>query len=186
MLMPYIYHIVSKDFEQSKIEGEALYPLNVLKEKYPKLYSLHAQKYENKKHIQEFYIPQLSCYWGDVVHFSAVRPEAIVQLLDSCGLKKEFSYYEIDVTSIDLTKTIVYTNKPRENMKLMTEDDFVPFRADEITRWAEIPQATIDYYQKCMGGGREPTLFLYIPHILYQGIVSLAGFKLRETTSLIK
>jgi hypothetical protein len=49
--MSFIYHIVAKEFEDTGIEGGVLYPLNMLKDRYPESHNTHAQKYETKKNI---------------------------------------------------------------------------------------------------------------------------------------
>ena len=45
------------------------------------LYKGHARKYEGREHLMEEIIPILNCKWNDVVQFSALNPQVIVDKL---------------------------------------------------------------------------------------------------------
>lgn len=174
-----IYHIVRGDFK-----GDTLYPLNVLKDKHPDLHEAHAKKYEHRKHITELFIPQLDCYWGDVVHMSAVHPQDLVKALAATGLAgKRYSYFEIDPATLDPKKTVIYVNKVKENMRgQLTKDDFRPFDAVRVRVWGYIPKETIAYWKKKITECKEPLLFLFVPHVLYKGNIDVSGLTLKKTS----
>jgi hypothetical protein len=172
----YLYHIAPKDFK-----GTTLYPLNVLKDVHPDLYAAQNQKYDNREHVKKLFIPQLNCYWGDVLHFSAVPPDELVKALSKAGFEKKITYFEIDPGLLDPEKTIVYLNKVKEDKTNLAEDDFVPFVASEVGKWGYIPDATIDYYRKKFERGEKPLLFLFVPHILYKGSLDVSGITPKTT-----
>lgn len=175
-----LYHIVRGGFK-----GDTLYPLNVLKNQHPDLYAKHSKKYEHRKHITELFIPQLDCYWGDVVHMSAVHPQDLVKALAAVGLNgKRYSYFEIDPTTLDPKKTVVYLNKEKENKgRHLTADDFRPFDAARVAEWGYIPKETIEYWKKKIAEGAEPLLFLFVPHILYKGSIDVSGLTIKKTSN---
>lgn len=164
--MASLYHIVSNDFPPQHSGGTLLYPLNQLKDIHPSVYQKHQVKYVDRAHVQQLYIPQLDCFWGDVVHLSAVPPQRILELLQQLGHPRQFSYYEIDPHVLDPSQTVVYTNRPREDMKVVSAVDFQPFDPDHVDEWNVIPPETVEYYKRKFAEGARPKLFVFIPHIL--------------------
>ncbi len=73
--MNYIYHLKPEPFE-----GTSLIPLNLMDKSSP-LYLGHAKKYEGREELMLEIIPKLNCKWNDVVQFSALNPQIIVQEL---------------------------------------------------------------------------------------------------------
>jgi len=63
--MPFIYHIVPDNFS-----GDTIYPLNKLENISPDLHSHYKERYKNREHVQQLFVPQLNAYWGDVVHLA--------------------------------------------------------------------------------------------------------------------
>jgi hypothetical protein len=175
-LMSNIYRIVPNDFQ-----GNILYPLSALKEKHPEIHAMHVKKYEHRKHVTELFIPQLNCYWGDVIHFSAVHPDVLVKALREAGFEEQFSFYEIDPSLLDSQKALVYINKIKEDKNHLTAEDFTEFNPAEVGKWAYIPEETTAYYRKKLAEGKKPVPFLFIPHILYKGSIEVSGMLLKKT-----
>jgi len=176
-VMSKVYHLVRGDFK-----GKTLHPLSSLKGQYPDVYEEHIKKYEGRKHITETFIPQLECYWGDVIHLSAVHPQKLVETLHTAGVDKQFSYFEIDAGALDPKKTIIYLNTAKEGKRTVTKDDFVPFDAETVGEWGYIPDETVAYYKKKLAEGKNPLLFLFVPHVLYKGSIDVSGLVLKKTT----
>jgi len=59
--MNYLYHGVPK-----QLEGNILYPLNILKDKCPEVYEKEVSKYVGREHVKENRIPAFNCLWNDV------------------------------------------------------------------------------------------------------------------------
>lgn len=178
--MWYIYHIVPDNFT-----GDTLYPLRILQEKYPQD-ERYTKKYTDRPHIPQLYIPQLDCYWPDVIHFGAIHPLVLRQALTDAWFPQDFSYYAIDTDKLDQSKMIVYLNLAKADKNNLIPEDFVAFNTSELSKRSNIPQDTLVYYKKKATEGKSPIPFLFVPHILYKGIISLENIKLQHTKDSIK
>lgn len=170
--MMYLYHSVPKN-----LQGNILYPLNVLKAKHSDIYEQQVSKYIGREHITQQRIPTLDCLWNDVLHFSAVHPKEVKQALIDAGQNPDFtmSYYQIDSSMIEPKKTIVYLYNHTDDKDKMNEKNFVPYNFDEIAQFSEMPQATKDYYRDMIDMGERPLLYHRIPHILYKGTIDVTN-----------
>ncbi len=135
----YLYHSVPKN-----LQGNILYPLNVLKDKYPDIYAQHISKYIGREHIMQQRISALNCLWNDVLHFSPVHPKEVKQALIDAGRNPDFTMncYQVDPKLIELKNAIVYLNTHTDNKDKMNEENFVPYNHDEVIKFSEIPQVT--------------------------------------------
>ncbi|MCR4328891.1 MAG: hypothetical protein NUV53_05310 [Patescibacteria group bacterium] len=169
--MNYLYHSVPKD-----LQGNILYPLNVLKEKYPEIYAQQVSKYIGREHIIQQQIPVLDCLWNDVLHFSAINPIEIKQALIEAGHKDiTMNYYQVDPKLIDTKNTIVYLYAHTDNKDKMNEANFAPYDPKEVQQFAVMPQMTKDYYREMISKGERPLLYHRVPHILYKGDLNITG-----------
>ena len=168
--MNYLYHSVSKN-----LRGNILYPLNVLKEKYPDLYEMQVSKYAGREHVTRQQIPILNCLWNDVLHFSAVHPSEIKKALIEAGSKFDFnrSYYQINPELLSTKNTIVYLYAHVNNEREMEKENFVSYNPNDIAKFSHMPQATKDYYKEIINKGERPLLYHRIPHILYKGSLDI-------------
>jgi len=168
--MNYLYHSVPKD-----LQGNILYPLNVLKEKYPEIYTQQVSKYIGREHITQQQIPVLDCLWNDVLHFSAVNPKEIKQALIEAGYKDiTMNYYQVDPKLIDPKNAIVYLYAHTDNKDKMNRVNFAPYDPKEVSKFSAMPQTTKDYYKEMIGKGDRPLLYHRVPHILYKGTLGIA------------
>ncbi len=165
--MSYIYHGVPKN-----LTGNILYPLNVIKEKFPELYVEKAKKYVGREHVMEQKIPILNCLWNDVLHFSSVNPKALKEALVESGLKDfPMSFYQIDPTLLDSANTVVYLYTSKQK----TDNDFIPYDPNEVEKFSKVPQATKDYYKEIISSGGNPLMYHLIPHILHKGPLDISN-----------
>lgn len=170
--MNYLYHRVP-----DCMSGTILYPLNVLREKYPAVYECAAGKYVGREHLMQEKIGPLNCLWNDVLHFTAVDPNDIKQAIIQAGRNFHGSYYQIDPNLIDSKNAIVYLytdnqpNKPNKN-------DFVEYDPSEIWKYSNMNQDTKDYYKETIAKGNRPLIFHRIPHILYKGSIDVGNVKI--------
>ncbi len=158
------------------MQGSILYPLNVLKEKYPEIYEAQVSKYIGREHITEQRIPTLGCLWNDVLHFSAVNPQEIKEALIEAGRDPDFSreYYKIDPKLLEPKNTTVYLYTHKDVSNTMTEENFTSFNPEDVARFSSMPQATKDYYKEMIGKGGRPLLHHLIPHILFKGTLDVS------------
>jgi hypothetical protein len=61
----YLYHFVPKD-----VRGTQLYPLSVLKKKFPDRYAEEVKKYQGRVFVKKIKIPVLNCLWNDVMRLT--------------------------------------------------------------------------------------------------------------------
>lgn len=163
--MNYLYHAVPKD-----LEGDTLYPLNTLKEKYPNLYKTKVAKYADRESILQIKIPTLDCLWNDVLHFTAVPPELLIAELSEAGRTyTPMNFYKVDPRLLKTEDTTVYLYKNRTNNWHVSDDEFVPLLIEDLPSYASIPDFTKQYYRERYLAGEKPLLYHGVPHILYKG-----------------
>jgi hypothetical protein len=170
--MNYLYHRVHKD-----MEGNILYPLNQLKDKFPDLYVQKKKKYDGREHVMDTKITPLDCLWNDVLFFSPVHPQEIKKALMEAGRKEEFNaqYYQINADSLEQENTTIYLYKNTiENFGIIPED-FVYYSPDKINNYVSVPDKTKQYFRDAYEQDRRPLLYVGIPHILYKGTLDISN-----------
>jgi hypothetical protein len=175
----YVYHWVPAD-----LQGHILYPLNQLQSIYPSLYVTKAAKYENREAIMQARLPLLNCLWNDVLHFSPVHPSRVQEALAAAGFgRKRLRYYEVDplAKGFNATNDVVLLHHRLNLEKFELEEaDFRVFHPAELSSLGEIPAATRTYYRKMFEQGKRPLVYLYVPHILYQGKLDISDVNIIE------
>jgi len=164
--MSYLYHRVPKN-----LTGNILYPLNVLKEKYPDIYQEHVKKYVGREHLLQEKIPPLHCLWNDVLHFSPVNPAEIKKALIKAGAKSDAVrlFYQIDSTIFDPKNTVTYLYPPTNKINQVNKKTFIPYNPDDLEKFSNLPKATKEYYKQMIMKGEQPLLYHYVTHILHKG-----------------
>ncbi len=168
--MSYLYHLVPED-----MQGDILYPLNQLKERYPYLYTKESQKYVGREHITQQRIPILNCLWNDVLHFSAVHPKEVKQALIDAGRNPDFTMtcFQIEAELIHVEKAVVYLYSQIDSEK--KSDDFIPYAPVLVANLSTLPQATKDYYKDMIAKGERPLRYHFVPHVLYKDAFNISG-----------
>lgn len=172
--MQYLYHWIPKG-----MRGDVLFPLNALKNIYPDLYELKAQKYVGREQIMLEKLPSLDCLWNDVLHLSAVHPSLLRQAYEEAGGMGVFDLdvFEIDPHLLDPKDTIVYLYKHTDIRGNFLPENFAAYDPDGLDQYSVVPQETKDYYKEMISHGKEPMLFHRVPHILYKGSINISGLK---------
>jgi hypothetical protein len=129
-------------------------------------------------------IPLLGCLWNDVLHFSPVHPSKVQEALTQAGFERKMRrYYEVDPVAkgFNATNAVVFLHQQinLENFALQ-EADFRAFDPAELSSLGEIPTATRAYYRKMFQQGKRPLVYLYVPHILYQGTLDISDVNIIE------
>ena len=166
--MNYLYHMVPKD-----MKGSVLYPLNILKKKYPLLYKEKVKKYQNRKYLLKQKIPILNCLWNDVLHLTAVHPSKIKRELKNAKIEvSEKSFFKINPKDLEKSKLIVYLFK--DDIK----KDYTNFNIKNLSKYNKINIMTKNYYREQKSKEERPLLFKNIPHILYKGNINTKNCKI--------
>ncbi len=167
----YLYHMVPTD-----MEGNALYPLNSLKDINPELYLSKVKKYESRKHDMEQFIPTLGCLWGDVLHFFAINPSELKQALVEAGMSPgEMKFYQIDPSLLDSKLTTIYFYQGKTSEDRMNPKNFSEYNPGRLAEHSILSQATKDYYKEKFNKGERSLLFVGVPHILYKGSIDISN-----------
>lgn len=176
--MAYIYHLVPES-----LKGKVLYPLNILKKKYPLIYKKQASKYAGEREkVMKRKIPYLDCLLNDVLHFTPVHPTKITKALKKAGYPtKKLKWFKINANKLDPNKAIIYlfTYKKKES-EFMAKDNFRKFNIKNLYKYNEIPKRTIEYYKRELNSGRKPLRFLFIPHVFYKDKLDISNTDIIE------
>ena len=171
--MHYIYHKVPENFQ-----GSALYPLNILDQRYPDTYANAVKKYKGREHITQQTIPLFDdCLWNDVIFFMAVNPVDLYAARREAGWPDlpPQQFYKINPDALDQEKLGVFLFKLKEQFSELTRDDFTAYRQEDMEKYAKVPPETLNYFKSELNNGahRIPLFFRYIPHILYHGEINI-------------
>lgn len=157
------------------MSGTILYPLNVLKETQPEIYTEHVKKYVGRESILSAIIPPLHCLWNDVLHLTAVSPVETKANLVKAGFEyKEEYFYKIPVEMIVVEHAVAFTNTKGE-MRKVAELDYEPFDVKRMSEYQKVPEATLKYYMQKKNEGLHPVIYQFVPHVLYKGNIDTRG-----------
>jgi hypothetical protein len=171
----FVYHGVPKS-----LEGSILYPLNILKDKYPEVYTKEASKYAGREHVRELEIPALDCLWNDVIHLSAIPPKDLKKALVDAGMDESvrMRFYQIDPESLNPENCIVYINNKKGGS--VASEAFAPYNQEDLPNYSALKQETKDYYKERFAEGKRPLMFAYVPHIFYKGSIDISNLPIIE------
>ena len=78
-----------------------MYPLNQLKNIYPKVYASRVKNYAGRKWLMGMRFPLLDCLWNDVLHFSPVHPAKIHEVRVAAEFpRRARAYFEVNPTEM--------------------------------------------------------------------------------------
>jgi len=162
--MPFIYHLAP-----SNMKGNTLYPVSILKSKFPNIY---------RKEIPKTRIPYLNCKWGDVLQFIAVHPSKIRKALRKAGFKNKVKLkrYKINANNLVNKNTIIYSYKD-ETLK---RNNFVKYDLRKLSQYNKLAEKTKKYYSEEFKNGRRPLFFVFVPHILYKDCLNIKNAEIIE------
>ena len=170
--MNFLYHRVP-----SEMIGTTLYPLNVLKEKYPNVYAEHVKKYEGREKLLTTEVPPLQCLWNDVLHFTAVEPQILKSNLAKAGIElPSTTWFKVPVSLIQGDKSIAFTYR-RDADVIPNFKEYEKFDPARMDIYRTVPKETIEYYKQKKAEDVRPLLFHLVPHILYKGFIDTAGLE---------
>lgn len=177
--MSYIYHL-----KPEPMLGHELIPLNQME---GELYQGHVKKYQGRESLIEQMIPILNCKWNDVVQFSALNPQIILDEIKKYqpDLKlwrpQCFKVHKDQI--IGKYPAVLFNsdvNKQKGNYKI-TEKEISLFDEDyrELT---EVPQKTLECWQDALETNGKLLWFPFITHILIHGIIDTTDFEVIKLT----
>lgn len=176
--MQYVYHMKPKN-----TKGTQLIPLNQLKEYYPEMYEQYIAKYSDhpkRPKLLSRKIDLLGCLWNDVVHFMPIHPSKILKALSELDIKtkKELEFYEIPVTRLKYNQNAIYFYSKEYDQgpdKEIDARDIDILSVDDFKMLKEVPNDSIEYWERESKTGKPFGMFPYIPHVLSKGVVSVGN-----------
>lgn len=173
----YLYHKVPENMTPNEEGKNILYPLNVLKEKFPGLYEVHIQKYldsEYRKNIPDQIIPNMDATWGDVIQMTAVHPEDLKKELTNAGFNiKELKFYQIDPDLLKSENTKVFLYK--DDLEEEDIKNYITYDPKNLHEHSVIPESSKKYLKEKAGKKEKPLLFVNIPHVLHKGEIDVSN-----------
>lgn len=178
--MSFIYHLVPEPFH-----GTELIPLNEM-DKESELYQYHAKKYVGREDLMDVIIPKLNCKWNDVVQFSSLDPQVIVNELanyqEGLTLGRRF-YFKIPIEEIvGKYEVVLFDRKPggKKGDFQMGEEEIEVLTLENYEELSTVPDRTKDFWENVESRGGKYLWFPYIPHVLIKGKVETSSFEICE------
>ncbi len=178
--MSHVYHLRPESFE-----GTSLIPLNSM-DKESDLYKNHAKKYVGREDLMDGNIPILNCKWNDVVQFSALDPQIIVNELKKYqeDLKLiRLKYFKIPVRDIVFNyESVIFgrkTSRGKGDFKI-DEDEVQTLSERNYKELSEVPEETVNFWKRVKSDGGKFLWFPSITHIMVKGIIEIKDFEICE------
>ncbi len=175
--MNYIYHIKPDPFI-----GTSLIPLNSM-DRNSELYKSHAEKYIGRENLMLEMIPKLNCKWNDVVQFSTLDPQVLLNKLKQVFPEMNISpffYFKIPMEEILLKhEAAIFHRRITKNKGDFSIDDqdIELIHCGNYKELSEVPDATINYWHESKKKGSSPLWFPYVPHVFIKGIIETKDFE---------
>ena len=164
------------------MHGSTLFPLTILRQKYPALYRREVKKYLGREKVMGRMIPLLHCKWNAAIHLSIVHPALITRALERAGLRKKekWEWFKIDTQKLDPKKGVIFLYREKKG-KWNFPENYFPLSDKKLEQERKLPSKARAYYQKEIEMGRRPLFFHLIPHVLYRGSISVKDTEIIET-----
>jgi hypothetical protein len=173
--MDYMYHRVP-----TRMIGDVLYPLNVLRSLHPCAYGDGVEKYlpsdekrrPDRRFMLDYRIKRLDCLWNDVLHSSTVHPQKLMHAWRCAGSRPDvLRMYAIPMDRLDPAKVLIYEFRSRGSD--IPDDELTAYEPERYRTYAEVSeQAHARFRDFAQQGVFWP--FFHIPHVLYRGSIDIA------------
>ena len=182
----YVYHI-----QQPNMEGETLYPLNVLKVQKPNCYESAVKKYIGRESILSTRVEASDALWNDHLFFSPIDPRLILAKRAELGCDDAryaaFNYYKIPVSRLRDLPVFCYEY---QNFSVANDPDIMNSETRQIDLSTyenpdSIRKSTQDHWKSKVEAGGQPLLFEGIPHLLVRGNVHTMGCEVKPLVAEI-
>ena len=129
-------------------------------------------------------IPLLDCLWNDVLQLSPVHPGLIRDALKEVGFGwQTMLCFEFDAEEVGIngSNTVIFKHLPREYGDFtLHADEFERFSQSALNRYSELPDATKAHFAEAKSQSVRPMVFLWVPHVLFQGQIAVNKLKIIE------
>ncbi|PIK14936.1 hypothetical protein [Halobacteriovorax sp. JY17] len=175
--MNYFYHLLPEPFIGSK-----LIPLNEMNPE-GELYKSHNRKYLGREELTEEIIPILNCKWNDVVQFSALNPQLIINELRK--IQSDFQLFrtkcfKVSVVEVEELYEGVIFNRNINQKKgdfSISDEEVMALNSKNYTELKSVPPETMNYWNSVKRDGGKFLWFPYITHIFLKGAIDTTNFE---------
>jgi hypothetical protein len=167
--------------------GNELIPLNQM-DREGNLYKKNARKYVGRERLMDEIIPRLNCKWNDVVQFSSLNPQKIVdelKILDPNFKLFRMKFFKISVKEIEGKYSGVIFDRSGSSKKgdyKINESDVTELNSINYRELFEVPELTREFWKKAIEEKGKLLWFPYIPHILINARIDISNFEILELT----
>ncbi|MES2965058.1 MAG: hypothetical protein V4760_14325 [Bdellovibrionota bacterium] len=164
-----LYH-----FKPIGMVGDVLIPLNELKATLPEVYSEQVKKYEGREKLLEKKIPILDCLWNDVLHFSPVNPQKIIDiwrerdwLRENTRSRLPIAVYRVPIELLKHEPIVCFQSFSTEPGKYdPSQDKFWRFEASGYEEHDSVPAKQIEVWESDFKADRRFFWYSHTMHVL--------------------
>lgn len=180
-----LYHMCAQDFR-----GTTLYPLRMLRHRFPDLYERERPKYHGRDAVLTFPVPHLGAAWADTVNLSALHPALLLAARRRLGVAPsrlmERRVLCIPVERIAEHQAVIFDSETHWINSLPDEPgvptepaaaEFRPFNAEAYEELHAVPQRHLDYLADRRALGKPALGFVFVRHVLVAGSIDVAGLE---------
>jgi len=167
-----LYHRAVRD-----VRGDALLPLNALREAHPDVYAREAAKYAGRESLAAERVLPLGCGWGDVLFFSPVHPGSLLNAVRASGRSvPPVRFWTLRADALDPARTCLKRVRPWPDGRYTPPlpEDYVPFDPSTLARVSEPSSTTLERL-RTLPPQAPLILWSDVPHVLYRGTVPLSA-----------
>jgi hypothetical protein len=158
--------------------GDAILPLNQLREQYPDLYEVHAAKYADRPHRMQTPVYPLDCTWADVVFLSPVHPAPIFEAMHESGRigPVVVDYWTLDAELLDPATTCILMKRHDPELRPQPPEDFIPYTPQTVASLS-VPSERALQRLRTLNATEPLYPWADIPHILHRGPIPVTAFR---------
>jgi hypothetical protein len=160
------------------LRGDAVLPLNLLREQHPDLYEREAAKYVGRPQAMTNPVYPLDCTWTDVVFLSPVHPAPIFDALRESGRigPGSLDYWTVDADLLDPRRTCILLKRYDPQFRPQPAEDFIGF-SPEAAAALSTPSPRALHRLRNLNATERLLPWADIPHVLHRGPIPITLFR---------
>ncbi len=176
----FVYHL-----KPEPMMGKMLLPLSELKNRFNEIYKIEDRKYTQRLETKEQRINTLNCLWNDVVHFSALSPQVIldeIRNVDPGHMPSRRKYLKLAVEHLTGSSAVVFRRDEKEPWVdfSLHDHEITPLVQEEYRELTKVPEKTKAFWKWATENNHPRYWFNYVPHVLVKGQVDMSKAEILE------
>jgi len=175
-----LYRAAIKD-----LRGDAILPLNDLRELYPDLYEAGVAKYAHRPQTMDITVHPLGCRWTDVVFLSPVHPAPIFDALRESGRigPGALDYWTVEAGLLDPASTCILMKRHDPEFRPQPPEDYLPYSPSTVATLSTPSEKALRRLRN-LNATEHLLPWADIPHILHRGPIPLTLFRTADGNSV--